>query len=42
MYVHIYIYIYIYIYIFRTVFKNDKSLKMLLRQIKCSILTIKE
>ena len=33
---------YIYIYIFRTVFKNDESLMMLLRQIKCSKLNIKE
>ena len=31
-----------YTFTFRTAFKNDKSLKMLLRQRKCSILTTKE
>ena len=44
-YVRTYVRTYIHIYkkqtIFKTVFKNDKSLKMLLCQIKCLILTIK-
>ena len=39
-YRYVYIHIYIYTYILTTVFKNDKSLKMLFRQIKWSILTI--
>ena len=41
----LYIYIYIYIQNCRTVciyVRNDKSLKMFFRQIKCSMLTIKE
>ena len=43
MYIYIYIYMYTYKNIFGTVFKNDESsLKMLLRQEKCSILTIKK